>query len=100
MSLYHQPWPPSSAIAAQLDPSDPVEEEKTPYYTPERFYPARLGQILNKRYQLATKVGYGSSSTVWLARDLQRFVHILVNLIESNLRVVGAGQKNNMSPSK
>ncbi|PTU22309.1 hypothetical protein P175DRAFT_0431225, partial [Aspergillus ochraceoroseus IBT 24754] len=49
-----------------------VEEEKTPYYDPKRFYPARLGEIIDARYQLTTKLGYGTSSTVWLARDLYR----------------------------
>lgn len=73
-TFYHRPWPSSLAVASRLDPSQPIEEEKTPHYHPDRFYPARLGQVLNKRYQLATKLGYGSSSTVWLARDLYRFI--------------------------
>lgn len=65
-----RPWPESTAATALLDESNPVEEEKTPSYDPKLFYPARLGEILNARYQLATKLGYGTSSTVWLARDL------------------------------
>jgi serine/threonine-protein kinase SRPK3 len=65
-----RPWPQPTAIAPVLDRSNPVEEERTPYYDPKRFYPARLGEILVGRYQLATKLGYGTSSTVWLARDL------------------------------
>lgn len=72
--LKHRPWPRSTAVATQLDIQEPVEEEKTPYYHPARFYPAQLGEILNGRYQLATKLGYGSSSTVWLARDLNQLV--------------------------
>jgi hypothetical protein len=65
-----RPWPESTAVPALLKESNPVEEEKTPYYDFKRFYPARLGDVLNARYQLATKLGYGLSSTVWLARDL------------------------------
>lgn len=65
-----RPWPDSTAVPALLNESDLVEEEKTPYYSPKRFYPARLGEVLHARYQLATKLGYGTSSTVWLARDL------------------------------
>lgn len=56
-----------------LDPAQLVEEEKTPQYSPRRFFPTRLGQTLNGRYQVVTKLGYGSSSTVWLARDLYRW---------------------------
>ncbi|CEJ90019.1 Putative Protein kinase domain protein [[Torrubiella] hemipterigena] len=70
--LRHAAWPPSLAKVIRLNALNPVEEEKTPYYDTSRFYPARLGQVLKQRYQLATKLGYGSSSTVRLARDLHR----------------------------
>ncbi|KAF5966996.1 CMGC/SRPK protein kinase [Fusarium bulbicola] len=73
MALYHQPWPPCVVPAARLDLTCPIEEERTPNYSPERFYPIRLGQLLNGRYQVATKLGYGANSTVWLARDLNRW---------------------------
>lgn len=73
-TLRHQPWPPPSAIAARLDPCHPVEEENSPLYDPAYFYPARLGEILNDRYQIVTKLGHGSRATVWLARDLHQFV--------------------------
>lgn len=82
--LKHQPWPPSTAVAPQLDLGKPVEEEKTPYYSPASFYPARLGDVLNGRYQLATKLGHGSNSTVWLARDLNQFVNFFLNLYEKS----------------
>lgn len=72
--LQRQPWPLSTATAPALDASQPIEEEKTPYYDPKRFYPARLGEVLNDRYQIVTKLGYGTSSTVWLARDLKQCV--------------------------
>ncbi|KAB5583084.1 hypothetical protein GE09DRAFT_289850 [Coniochaeta sp. 2T2.1] len=88
MALRHQPWPPATAVADRLDPAQIFEEEKTPYYSPDRFYAMRLGQTLNQRYQIVTKLGYGSSSTVWLAKDLhrwrwlqERFVAIKVNAI-------------------
>lgn len=73
-ALYSSPWPLSKAVAPALDQRQPIEEEKTPYYDPKRFYPTYLGQVLNERYQIATKLGYGTNSTVWLARDLHQFV--------------------------
>ncbi|KAF1843572.1 kinase-like protein [Cucurbitaria berberidis CBS 394.84] len=66
----HRPWPPSTAVPPKIDKTGPLEEEATPYYDPRYFYPARLGEVVNQRYQLATKLGFGTSSTVWLARDL------------------------------
>ncbi|KMU92502.1 GH08190p [Coccidioides immitis H538.4] len=40
-------------------------------YKPEQFYPANIGEVFNGRYQALCKIGYGTTSTVWLARDLQ-----------------------------
>ncbi|KAB8213320.1 kinase-like domain-containing protein [Aspergillus novoparasiticus] len=53
-----------------VDPSLPIEEESIPTYRPEKFYPVRIGEIFNHRYQVVGKLGYGSSATVWLCRDL------------------------------
>ncbi|QRV84712.1 kinase domain protein [Ceratobasidium sp. AG-Ba] len=50
-----------------------VEEETTPNYDPHYYYPARLLEVLNDRYQITNKIGYGRSSTLWLARDICRW---------------------------
>ena len=71
-ALRLQPLPLSPVIASRLSPSHAIEEEETPHYRADRFYPARLGQVLHGRYQIATKLGHGASSIVWLARDLHR----------------------------
>ncbi|QSS64843.1 hypothetical protein I7I51_01917 [Histoplasma capsulatum] len=49
--LKHQSWPQSAALAPKLDIQELVEEEKTRYYSPARFYPARLGEVLNGRWR-------------------------------------------------
>lgn len=72
--LTHRPWPLSTAVAPQLDTKKRIEEENTPFYNPDLFYPVRLGEVLDNRYQVATKLGYGSNSTIWLARDLDQYV--------------------------
>ena len=48
-----------------------IEEETLPKYNPNAFYPARFDEVLNDRYQIEAKLGYGITATVWLARDLQ-----------------------------
>ncbi|KAL4783724.1 kinase-like domain-containing protein [Aspergillus varians] len=53
-----------------------VEEEHTPRYKPEHFYPVRLYEVLNNRYQIAAKIGWGTSSTVRLARDSHQSPHL------------------------
>lgn len=51
--------------------ADKVEEELFPDYRASRYYPVTIGQILRERYQIVGKLGFGASSTVWLARDLE-----------------------------
>ena len=80
--LQSRPRPLSTAVAPLIAESQPIEEEKTPYYDPKRFYPPRLGEVLNGRYQVATKLGYGTCSTVWLARDLSQLVFLLAQYLQ------------------
>lgn len=54
-----------------IDPSQMVEEERLPFYNRNHYYPMRIGEVLKDRYQVLAKVGYGTSSTVWLCRDLR-----------------------------
>ena len=49
----------------------PIEEETQPRYNPEAFYPAKLGEILNDRFKIVAKLGYGMTATVWLGKDLK-----------------------------
>ncbi|MCJ1473818.1 hypothetical protein MMC13_002469 [Lambiella insularis] len=48
-----------------------IEEETLPSYDAADFYPVNVGEVFNSRYQVLGKLGYGSNSTAWLARDLQ-----------------------------
>lgn len=54
-----------------IDPSQKVEEEQLPLYKRDEYCPMRIGEVLMDRYQILAKLGYGSTSTVWLARDLK-----------------------------
>jgi hypothetical protein len=53
-----------------VDISRKIEEEDLPLYKAENYYPASIGQVLESRYQIVSKLGYGTSSTVWLCRNL------------------------------
>lgn len=54
-----------------IDQNVKVEEEEIPGYEASQFYPVQIGEVFQRRYQAVTKLGYGSSSTIWLARDLR-----------------------------
>ena len=68
--LRKKPFPMPSP-GPSLPPGILVDEEISPVYNPKYFYPMKPGEVLADRYQAMVKVGWGVSSTVWLARDLQ-----------------------------
>lgn len=51
---------------------DQVNEELPKSYEPQTIhtYPAAEGEVLNDRYQIVRKIGYGPTATVWIAIDL------------------------------
>ncbi|KIW62711.1 hypothetical protein PV04_10855 [Phialophora macrospora] len=46
-----------------------VEEQTILVIAPKRYYPVKIGDLYNQRYRVIAKLGYGETSTVWLARD-------------------------------
>ncbi|KAL2793263.1 kinase-like domain-containing protein [Aspergillus keveii] len=53
-----------------IDSEQRVEEKELPDYKADWFYSVELGQVFQGRYQILAKFSFGSSSTSWLARDL------------------------------
>ncbi|KZF23536.1 kinase domain protein [Xylona heveae TC161] len=62
-----------AASASRIPQNELVDEELCPGYNPKWFYPAKAGEILSNCYQLLVKIGWGTRSTVWLARDMTRY---------------------------
>lgn len=48
-----------------------VEEEEMDGFSSGDYYPMVIGDVLDSRYQVVGKLGFGVSSTVWLARDMR-----------------------------
>ena len=60
-------------INSHLLPADvSLEEEENSNYDFGRFYPARVEEVV-QRYQIVSKLGWGTGSTAWLAKDINRF---------------------------
>ena len=57
-----------SAIAPIINPKSSIEEERLEYYRAEDYYPVKIGDVFNSKYQVIGKLGYGSTATVWLCR--------------------------------
>jgi serine/threonine-protein kinase SRPK3 len=53
-------------------------------YRPGGYHPIQLSDKLQERYSIVEKLGYGSYSTIWLARDenLSRYVAIKIGIAE------------------
>ncbi|KAI0859843.1 kinase-like protein [Xylaria cubensis] len=82
---------PSSAIGPRkfpstgfqlIDSATKFEEEALPLYRKEEYYPMKIGQVIHGHYQVVSKLGFGTTSTVWLARDLrdQKFWAVKVHI--------------------
>lgn len=72
--LFRRRWTPlnfSNPNFVRLSASQAIEEETLPGYVSARYCPTRIGEILKDRYQVVGKLGFGASSTVWLARDME-----------------------------
>lgn len=52
-------------------PSEVLDEERFEHFKQGQYYPANIGAVFSSKYQIDGKLGFGSTSTVWLARDIE-----------------------------
>jgi len=75
----------AAANATHLPLDVLIEEERRQDYDPKHFYSVKLGEIFHDKYEVVVKVGFGGGSTVWLTRNLQRYVfslNVTWNIVE------------------
>ena len=48
-----------------------LDEERFEQFKQGQYYPANIGDVLSSKYQIVGKLGFGTTSTVWLGRDLE-----------------------------
>jgi serine/threonine-protein kinase SRPK3 len=69
------PWPPlrfpTTGFELITDDDLLLEEEQLEGFEKGLYYPVNIGDVFMSKYQVVGKLGYGVTSTVWLARDLQ-----------------------------
>ena len=71
----------------RIDSSYVVEEETLSAYQSRHYYPIRLGDVLDDRYKVIGKLGFGSASTVWLCRDVQKqYKYAALKIYINNLK--------------
>ncbi|KAI4678950.1 uncharacterized protein J4E88_006238 [Alternaria novae-zelandiae] len=73
-----QPWPqlkfPTSGFEVVSD-AVLFEEEQLAEFHRGVYYPVNIGDVFASKYQVVGKLGFGVTSTVWLARDLNRHAY-------------------------
>ncbi|KAJ6185341.1 hypothetical protein N7519_006642 [Penicillium mononematosum] len=76
-----------------LDSSVKTEEELAMGYEPNEIYtyPAEHEEILNDRYQILQKIGYGPTATIWYAVDFMepRMVVLKIYVVDHMLKTYG-----------
>lgn len=61
-------------------PSEILDEERFEEFKSGRYYPVNIGEVFDSKYQVIGKLGFGVTSTVWLARDLQAHQHVTLKV--------------------
>ena len=73
-SIRRAPSPPMRFPASGFEVvnhSEVLDEERFEGFKTEQYYPVNIGDIFASKYQVIGKLGFGATSTVWLARDLR-----------------------------
>ncbi|EZF44576.1 hypothetical protein H112_02179 [Trichophyton rubrum D6] len=70
----------STTPFVKLDSSGKTKEEELPEYIAEDFYPVYIGDVLASKYLVVAKLGFGSTSTIWLCRDVQSHQYYTLKL--------------------
>jgi serine/threonine protein kinase len=66
-----------------------IEDEAEPlerYFSNTPYFPAHIGQVLNQRYRIEHKLGYGGFSTVWMAYDIQTRTSVALKITVAGAR--------------
>ena len=59
-----------SSTSSAATPFAEEEEEEEREVGFEKFYPMTLGEVINGKYKVVAKLGFGSASTIWCCRNL------------------------------
>lgn len=78
-------WTRRRAVATHVPRYEHISDvERLDGYRPGGYHPVRLNDRLHGRYSIVEKLGHGSYSTIWLARDerLDRYVAVKVGIAD------------------
>ncbi|KAJ5696832.1 hypothetical protein N7536_007244 [Penicillium majusculum] len=87
MSIPSPPTPPSKASIDDEPRFEPITLlcEWVEDYRPGGYHPVVLGDVFNNQYKVIRKLGEGSYSTVWLARDQKNSGYVALKILVSEI---------------
>ncbi|OBT66137.1 hypothetical protein VE03_05141 [Pseudogymnoascus sp. 23342-1-I1] len=71
------------ASRSMVSSVNPFEEEREVGF--EKFYPISLGEVINEKYKVVAKLGFGSASTIWCCRNLATNKYAALNIYVHDL---------------
>ncbi|PGH23419.1 CMGC/SRPK protein kinase [Polytolypa hystricis UAMH7299] len=74
---------PTSGFAT-VNASEVLDEERFEEFKKGQYYPVNIGDIFSSKYQIIGKLGFGVTSTVWLARDLEGHQYVALKVYTRN----------------
>jgi len=69
---------------SELDFLVPEYAEDPARYVVGGLHPILIGEVLHQRYKIMHKLGHGSCSTVWLARDQSQSTYVAIKICEAS----------------
>jgi serine/threonine-protein kinase SRPK3 len=67
-----------------LDEENDSEDEGIEDYNIGGYHPVHIGEVLNNRYVVIQKLGWGHFSTVWLCKDFKYKTYVAVKIQKSS----------------
>ncbi|KAL2871721.1 uncharacterized protein BJX67DRAFT_167866 [Aspergillus lucknowensis] len=79
----------------------PHESVDQPYgYRPGGYHPVSIGDCLSDRYDVVHKLGFGSYSTTWLARDTIMMKYVAIKIAIADAEKSESQLLNTLAPSE
>ncbi|KAL3455405.1 CMGC protein kinase [Aspergillus heterothallicus] len=63
-----------------ISESEVLEEEHLDAFRQGQYYPVNIGDVYSNKYQVLGKLGFGTTSTVWLSRNLQNHEYVTLKV--------------------
>ncbi|KAJ1964166.1 serine/threonine protein kinase, CMGC [Dipsacomyces acuminosporus] len=81
----------SFSASDDYDNEPEMEEEDIEDYCKGGYHPVKIGdQFKNNQYKIVRKLGWGHFSTVWLAYDREKDIHVALKIVKSAMHYTEA----------